>query len=236
MQSMHQLANETRVPAWRNGDFFNHLSAAALADLESMIFPSSCPAHTVLFTETQPSAGIVVVLEGEIKLSMNSSDGRRLSLRIAKAGEVLGLAATLSGTPYEDTADTLYPAKIAHISRHAFLQFLTRHPDAYQAVARDMAHRFSGACEHLRTVGLSASVPEKLARLLLDWSDADQKSETGSRCRLSLTHEQIGEFIGASRETVTRTLSSFKHRRLVDMHGSMLTIPSRTALASCAGN
>jgi CRP/FNR family cyclic AMP-dependent transcriptional regulator len=236
MQTMHALADESHVSAYRNSDFFNHLSAAALADLESMMFPSSHPANTILFSETQPSAGIVIILEGEIKLSMNSSDGRRLSLRIAKAGEVLGLSSTLSGSPYEVTADTLYPVKIAHISRNAFLQFLTRHPDAYQAVARDMARRFNGACEQLRTVGLSSSVPEKLARLLLDWSDAGQKSETGSRCRLSLTHEQIGEFIGASRETVTRTLSSFKNRRLVDVHGSMLTIPSRTALASCAHN
>lgn len=236
MHTMHTLTDETHVPAHRNSDFFTHLSAAALADLESMMFPSSYPANTVIFSETQPSAGIVVILEGEVKLSMNSSDGRRLSLRIVRAGEVLGLASTLSGSPYEVTADTLYPVKIAHVTRKAFLQFLTRHPDAYQAVARDMARRFNGACEQLRTVGLSASVPEKLARLLLDWSDAGQKSETGSRCRLSLTHEQIGEFIGASRETVTRTLSNFKHRHLVDMRGSMLTIPSRTALASCAHN
>ena len=236
MQTMHAFANETHVPAYRNSDFFTHLSAAALADLESLMFPSSYPANTALFTETQPSAGIVVILEGEVKLSMNSSDGRRLSLRIAKAGEVLGLSSTLSGSPYEVTADTLYPVKIAHISRNAFLQFLTRHTDAYQAVAREMARRFNGACEQLRTVGLSASVPERLARLLLDWSDAGQKSETGSRCRLSLTHEQIGEFIGASRETVTRTLTAFKHRHLVDVNGSMLTIPSRTALASYACN
>ena len=67
----------------------------------------------------------------------------------------------------------------------------------------------------MRTVGLSASVPERLARLLLGWSEPGQKTENSSRCRLSLTHEEIGEFIGASRETVTRTLSSFKHRHLV---------------------
>jgi CRP/FNR family cyclic AMP-dependent transcriptional regulator len=236
MQTTHALVDESHVPAYRSSDFFTHLSAAALADLESMMFPSSCPVNTILFSETQPSAGIIIILEGEVKLSMNSSDGRRLSLRIAKAGEVLGLSSTLSGLPYEVTADALYPVKIAHISRKAFLQFLTRHSDAYQAVARDMASRFNGACEQLRTVGLSSTVPERLARLLLEWSDAGQKSEAGSRCRLSLTHEQIGEFIGASRETVTRTLSSFKNRHLVNMHGSMLTIPSRHALESYAHN
>ena len=55
------------------------------------------------------------------------------------------------------------------------------------------------------------------------------------RFRFSLTHEEIGEFIGASRETVTRTLSTFKSRRLVAFHGSILEIPSKTALQNVAG-
>jgi len=50
-----------------------------------------------------------------------------------------------------------------------------------------------------------------------------------------MTHEEIGEFIGASRETVTRTLSTFRHRQLVAFNGSMMTIPSRMALATYAG-
>ena len=86
------------------------------------------------------------------------------------------------------------------------------------------------ACEQLRTVGLASTAPEKLARLLLDWSENGQTTECGTRFRFSLTHEEIGEFIGASRETVTRTLSVFKSRRLVAFQGSMLTIPSRVAL------
>ena len=81
---------------------------------------------------------------------------------------------------------------------------------------------------------MSSSAPEKLARLLLDWSETGQTTECGARFRFSLTHEEIGEFIGASRETVTRTLSVFKSRQLVAFKGSMLTIPSRMALESYA--
>ena len=78
---------------------------------------------------------------------------------------------------------------------------------------------------------LSTSVPERLARLLLVWSDEPgQKQERSAHCRVAMTHEEIGEFIGASRETVTRTLSIFKNRRLVAQHGCTLTIPSRVAL------
>ncbi len=123
MQTRHESTNQATVPSYRKGEFFKALPAAALADLEPLLAPSTYPSNMVLFTETQPASGIYVVLDGEVKLSINSSDGRRLSFHIAKAGEVLGLSSTLSGGEYEMTADTLYPAKIAHISRQVFLQF-----------------------------------------------------------------------------------------------------------------
>src|SRR5208283_736705 len=86
------------------------------------------------------------------------------------------------------------------------------------------------ACERLRTVGLSSSVPERLARLLLDWSQDGRKTPDGTRFYFPLTHGEIGEFIGTSRETVTRTLAAFRHRRLVDCQGATVTIPSRNTL------
>ncbi len=225
---------ESALPSYRKGEFFKALPAAALADLEPLLFPSNYPSNVILFTETQPTSGIYVVLEGEVKLSINSSEGRRLSFHIAKAGEVLGLSSTLSGGAYEMTADTLYPAKIAHITRQVFMQFLARHLDVYPIVTREISNSFNLACEQLRMVGLSTSVHERLARLLLVWSDGTGTKAESSRCRLSMTHEEIGEFIGASRETVTRTLSIFKNRHLVAQHGCTITIPSRNALENYA--
>lgn len=217
------------------GDFFNNLSPEAQKDLSSLAISLNYPAGKILFAEKDTAAGIYIVLEGEVKLSMNSSDGRRLILRIARKGEVLGLAAALSGKPSEMTAETLYPAKIAPIGRREFLSFLMRHPEAYQTVTERLTQDYGQACEQLRTVGLSGSAPEKLARLLLEWSQYGKTNEGGIHFRFPLTHGEIGEFIGASRETVTRTLSIFKSRHLVAFHGSTLTIPSRTALESYAG-
>jgi CRP/FNR family cyclic AMP-dependent transcriptional regulator len=233
MYTEREGTNQAGLPSYRKGEFFTALPAAVLADLEPLLIPSSYPANMVLFSETQPSTGIYVVLEGEVKLSINSSDGHRLAFHIAKAGEVLGLSSTLTGGAYEMTADTLYPAKIAHISRQVFLKFLASHPEVYPIVIREVSHSFNLACEQLRMVGLSASVHERLARLLLVWSDEPgQTTDRGTGCRLSMTHEEIGEFIGASRETVTRTLSIFKNRHLVAQHGCTITIPSRVALES----
>ena len=63
------------------------------------------------------------------------------------------------------TAETLYPAKVAHIGRRDFLNFLTRHPEAYQVVIEELSRSVTKACDQLRTVGLAATAPEKLALL-----------------------------------------------------------------------
>jgi CRP/FNR family transcriptional regulator, cyclic AMP receptor protein len=219
----------------RTGDFFKNWSYLALEDWAAMEHAHSFAADHTLFAEKEEALGLYVVLDGEIRLSINSSEGKRLSLRIARKGDVLGLSSTLSGASYEMTAETLYPAKVALIGRREFLGFLSRHPEIYMNVTEELSRHVSMACHQLRTVGLSASAPEKLARLLLEWSENDLSTSACGRVRFSLTHEEIGEFIGASRETVTRTLSTFKTRRLVSFRGSMLEIPNRTALASYAG-
>ena len=235
MESRYMTSNSSSTQAKLASEFFNKLTPAAQEDFQSMQFPSSYAANVVIFSEKDPAHGLYIVVEGEVRVSLNSSEGRRLSLAIARKGEILGMASTLAGSPYDMTAETLYPAKVAHVARRDFLAFLTRHPEAYQAVIQELSRSVTKACDQLRTVGLAATAPEKLARLLLDWSDNGQTTECGGRrFRFSMTHEEIGEFIGASRETVTRTLSTFKHRHLVDFKGSMITIPNTRALASYA--
>jgi len=235
MQTMTDTVRGCGLPNQAGSEFFNKMSPEAVQDLMSIEHPTSYPANMMLFSEKDPAQGVFVVLEGEVKLSINSSDGRRLILRIAKRGEILGLDSALSGQASEMTAETLYPCKVAKVSRRDFLGFMARHPEAYKIVTEELGRQIGMACAQLRTVALSSSAPEKLARLLLDFSQSGQSTEVGTRFRFSLTHEEIGEFIGTLRETVTRTLSAFKTRRLVDFKGSTLTIPSKTALASYAG-
>jgi CRP/FNR family transcriptional regulator len=218
----------------RPGQVFDKLPADVANDLLSVAHAVSYPSNVLLFSELEQPQKVFVVLEGEVKLSMNSRDGRRLILHIARKGEIVGLASALSGKPQEMTAETLYPAKLAVLARRDFLAFLLSHPEAYQTLFEELSHQFTQACGQLRNLGLSSTAPEKLARLLLDWSENAQTNESGSRFHFSFTHQEIGEFIGATRETVTRTLSEFKTRHLIAFHGSTLTIPNRIALESYA--
>ena len=219
----------------RSDGFFCSLSPAATADFNGVRSQAVYPAGAILFLENQDPRGVFVLCGGEVKLSISSSGGKTLILRIAKPGEILGLMATMSGNPYEVTAETLHPCQVSIVRRDDFLRFVGKHAEAYQGVARQLSSNYSGTCKQLRTVGLSSSAPEKLARLLLDWSAETKDTRPGTQIKLPLTHEEIAEFIGTTRETVTRTLSDFKGRRLVSLQGSTLLICDRPTLESIGG-
>jgi len=214
----------------RGTGFFCQLPAAALKDLDPIRFSSVYPEGAVLFIEKQTARGVYILCEGQVKLSISSSEGKKMLLRIAKAGEVLGLVSALAGTPHEVTAETLRPAQVAFIPRDAFLRFIAKHPEAYPIIATQLGVQYSVACEQVRNLGLSASAPEKLAKFLLDFAVGGQQTKEGTRVKLPLTHEEIAEFIGTTRETVTRTLSDFKSHHLVELRGSTLLIENREAL------
>ena len=91
------------------------------------------------------------------------------------------------------------------------------------------------AHEQLRTFGLAATAPAKLARLLLEWCDDGKKTDQGTRFSCTFTHGEIGEFIGASRETVSRVLADFRSHDLVRLRGATLVVTSPRALALYAG-
>jgi CRP/FNR family transcriptional regulator len=142
----------------------------------------------------------------------------------------------MSGLPYEVSAEALHPSKVAFVRREDFLRFVNRFPEVYQAVTRQLNVQYSRACEQLRTVGLSTSANEKVARLFLDWSSEEAQTSEGAQIKMALTHEQIAECVGSTRETITRTLSEFKNKHLVTFKGATVTIPSRSALQAVCGD
>ncbi len=220
----------------RAGEYFKTLPAEALDDFESIESLSSVTAGTILFMEEQTPSDIFILLKGQVKLTINSSEGKRLILRIAHAGEFLGLTSAFTGHPHTTTAEAIYPCMIAAIRREDFLKFLCRHPAVYPCVARDLSLDCNQARSRLRTIGLASSARAKFARLLLEWCADGRQTEHGIRLRLSLTHAEIAEFIGVTRETVTRNLIAFKHRQMIAQHGSFLTISNRPELEKCASS
>jgi CRP/FNR family cyclic AMP-dependent transcriptional regulator len=234
MQAIDSVQVNRREQVSRRGGLFDKLGAETVRELLLLTHGRTHEAGEILFSEADPSDHVYIVLDGTVKLSVNSTGGRRLIIGLATTGEILGVASLMCGRPQETTAETVYTSKLAVIARSDFMNFLFKHPDAYQVVSEELSREFNRACEQLRTVVLSSSAPQKLARLLLDWSKSGQTTDVGARFRFCMTHEELGEFIGASRETVTRVMSTFKSRKLVMLNGSTLTIPNTSALANYA--
>jgi CRP/FNR family cyclic AMP-dependent transcriptional regulator len=215
--------------------FFRDFPAAARSDFELLATYFHCPGSTVLISESQLPSSILFLLEGKVNISMNSSGGRRFVLGAVSPGDTLGLNSAVSGDASEIRAEAVFPCRIASLQRRDFLDFLSRHPIASQNVARELSQDYSRACVRLRILGLTSTTTGRLALLLLEWCRGGQETEIGIQIRCALTHQEIGEYIAASRETVTRTLADFKSHDLVRLRGTTLVVTSRQALAVYAG-
>jgi CRP/FNR family transcriptional regulator, cyclic AMP receptor protein len=216
--------------------FFCDLSPTALKAFEAIKYTTAYPEGAVLFVEGQPPRGVFMLCKGRVKLSITSSEGKTIILRLSQPGELLGLNAAVSGNPYQATAEMLEPCQVNFVKREDFLRLLRQHGDASIHAAEQLSSNYHIACDQIRSLGLSQSAPQKLARFLLDWSTKGQQTPQGIRVKLSLTHEEIGQIIGSSRETVTRTLGELKSSDLVSLHGSTLVIQNKPALESFVGS
>jgi len=217
------------------GSFCKSLSPEALSEFGEITSYSSCAAGSELYSEEQIPAKVFILLQGQVKVSISARNGRRLILRIAKPGAVLGLSSAFSGNFYEETAQAISPCNLISMRCAEFARFLIRHPSAFQAVMREFGTQYELACARLRVTGMALSVPSKLARLLLEWTANAQQTEYGIRIHVSLTHGEIGECIGTCRESVTRILGDMQRRQIVTLRGSILTVTNRSALEACAG-
>jgi CRP-like cAMP-binding protein len=92
---------------------------------------------------------------------------------------------------------------------------------------------FNRSAQQLRTIGLAVTASTKFARLVLEWCKDGEETKGGVKIQCSLTHGEIGEYIGVSRETITRILRDLKSQGLVEQRGSILIVPSLEALEAC---
>ncbi len=131
------------------------LPADALLAFDSIKSVCTASRGEALFHEGRPPRGIFLLCEGRAKLSVCSEHGKRLMLRIAGPGEVLGLSATMSGKPYELTAEVMDNAQVAFIKRKDLLKFLRDHREACLQVVHLLSQDLHTAFDRVRTVGLT---------------------------------------------------------------------------------
>jgi CRP/FNR family transcriptional regulator, cyclic AMP receptor protein len=213
----------------REEHLFCNLPVAAVQKLNEIKSTAVYPKSAMLFIEGQLPRGVFVLCAGKVKLSTSSREGKTIITKISQPGDILGLNATISNRPYEVTAEMVEPGQANFIARDALLHFLRDHGDVALRVAEQLSRNYYTAYEEIRTLGLTTSPAEKFAKLLLSWSSENRQADP-SHVKLTLTHEEIAEMIGTSRETVSRLFSEFKKKQLLQMKGSTLVIRNKAAL------
>jgi CRP/FNR family transcriptional regulator len=211
---------------------FGDLPPAVLRDLENVTLTNHYPTGAVLFGEGQTVRGIYVVQRGLVKLSVCASDGRTLILRIAHAGEALGVASAVGNRDYEATAEAQQPCDVTFIRQSDVLRLMRTHGEFALWITQLLSRDYNFTCREIRTLMLSGSASEKLARLLVGWLDERTGAPAPDRMKVPLTHEEIGQMIGTSRETVTRLMAGFRKQRFIEQEGATLVVSNRVALES----
>jgi CRP/FNR family transcriptional regulator, cyclic AMP receptor protein len=214
----------------RTEHLFCNVSTSAGQRLNEIKSTAVYPKGAMLFIEGQQPRGVFVLCTGRVKLSTTSREGKTIITKLSDPGDVLGLNAVVSNRPYEVTAEMMEPGQANFIPREPLLQFLKDHGDVSMRVAQQLSCNYFVAYEEIRTLGLAHSPSEKFAKLLLSWSTKNLQNDGSAQVKLTLTHEEIGEMLGTTRETVSRLFSEFKRKQLVQLKGATLFIRSRPAL------
>jgi CRP/FNR family transcriptional regulator len=192
------------------------------------------PAGAILFVEGQSPRGVFFLCTGRVKLSTTSKEGRVLILKQAEAGEPLGLSAAISGTNYEMTAETAVPSQVNFIDRKDLSSLLQSESEIGLRAAQWLSRDFQSAYRDMHDLVLARTSEGKLARLLLSCAPLQMPEMEEFRLRSRMTHEEMAQRIGSSRETVTRLLSELKRRQLIRSEGSTLVVRKRSELEALA--
>lgn len=206
---------------------FCNMAPEPVEALDSIKFSGAYPKGALLFVEGEQPRGVYILCSGRAKLTTSSSEGRTLIVKITNPGEILGVSATILGRPYEVSAETLEASQVSFIRRDDFLRFLNAYSEACMHTAQQLSEKYEAAQREIRSLGLAQSTSEKLAKLILNWSVTGEETTQGTRLQVLLTHEEIAQMIGTTRETVTRLLSDFKRKNLISVKGASMFIVAK---------
>jgi CRP/FNR family transcriptional regulator, cyclic AMP receptor protein len=185
-----------------------------------------------LFVEGEKPRGIFILRTGSAKLTTCSRLGKTIVIRLAEPGDVLGLNAVVSNRPYGVSAEMMASGRVDFIARDSLLRLMKANDTFALAVAEELSASYYSLHDVLRSLGLASHPLERLARLLLSWtSPGNDKTDSANQSfKLPLTHQEIADNIGSTRQTVTRLISDLRRNHLLASEAGELVIMNRLEL------
>ena len=209
---------------YRHLRMFCNLTQEALEDYDRIGIMMNMARGAKLFSEGDPVRNVFIICMGQIKISSTSREGKTMILKLAGPGDVLGLSAVLANVPHEVTAEAIERCQVKTMRKQEFVEFLGRHGIASMHAAQSLSGEYLTVFHDAKRLALSGSAAGRLARLLLDWGISYAGGKPELKFTVALTHEEIANMAGTSRETVTRLLNQFRRDEWISIHGSSMTI------------
>lgn len=202
----------------------NGLSPSSSAALADAAHDLSFRPGELVYRQGELATGAYIVTSGRIKLTATSSHGKAVIVRVVNSGGIIGLSAALTAGRNDTSAETLEPARVSYINAESLYDLMRDFNDLSLWLAKQLSLEYFALCRELALLGLRRSATSRLAKVLLDmFEDNELKSgELKIKCRL--THEQIAQIIGTSRETVTRSLTDLRQSAIATLNGDTLWV------------
>jgi len=195
---------------------------------------SFTPGETI-FLMGSPGDTMMAVLTGNVRISVPSQEGRELLLAILFPGEVFGEIALLDGKQRTADATAMTKCSLAMLERREVLTFFERYPSAWLNIVNVLCERLRKTDEHLSEVAF-LQLPARLAKALLRGISVDGGQTVGAQQanQIQLSQRELGNLVGAARESVNKCLRGWQDDGIITIKGSVITIKDRAALEALA--
>jgi CRP-like cAMP-binding protein len=164
-----------------------------------------------------------IIQEGRVKITKLSDDGREKILEFLDQGAFVGEMALLERAPRSASVKALTPVRVLALSRADFLGLLRKSPDLALAVIAELCHRLRAVNDQASALSFQR-VKDRTKGLLVRLA-VEPRPEGTRRVTPALTHQQIADMIGTSRETVTRVVKELKQDGWLEQEGKRYLVP-----------
>lgn len=205
-----------------------------LSRIASTALPTTFRARQVVYLPGDRAQGIHFIANGRVKISKVTHDGKELTLAYRTSGDFFGEACLLEGGPREEMAEAMESTTTVEIERLAFDRILASQVGVSYLFVRSLISRWRGLEAKVEQL-VFKDVGAKLAELLLKLaSEHGVEHRRGLVLSIKITHQEMANLIGSTRETVSLTLSQFKRKGLLVTEGRKIILTDREALKSMA--
>jgi CRP-like cAMP-binding protein len=207
---------------------FRRLDAAERAVLFARARTQKFAQNDTIFLMGSPGDSMMAVLTGTIRISVPSPDGKEIVLAILGPGEICGEIALLDGKERSADARAATDCTVVVLERRDVLAFFGQHPDAWPRLIEVLCERLRLADQQMAEFALSP-VPVRLAKALLRLAVADG-DDGRTPLRVHLAQRELGNVIGATRESVNKYLRAWQRKGYVRIGECLIVITNRTAV------